>query len=122
MARINEAFCTLDNQKIHNLDYSFIQKSSITEENKHKKIMNYILITIPKNIDISNVKVEIEIYGDMGYQYSGNIITHKGLSPNLLIPIGINKKMFASITNKLSDENVEKYIAFINIPKKHQSN
>ena len=50
------------------------------------------------------------------------ILLHTKVSTNLLIPVGINKKMFVSITYKITDDNVEKYIAFINVPKKYQIN
>lgn len=114
-----------------NIDYFFTQRKVIetneyiddkTLERKEKKesiIHNFLAINLPIVKDgFKNTK--IEIWGDKGYNYEGEIYTLKGQCPNLMVKLNDDTEMFIKLiyTNKNNDEKT--YIHFINVLKRYQ--
>ena len=77
------------------------------------------------NINKNTIGFDIEIFGDEGYHYKGNIKSYHGIIPNFMIPIKKDKKLFIHIDYKLIDNNqnisIKKFINFIDVPKRYQS-
>jgi len=147
MADLGEAFNTfkLESKKqFQKLDYFFTQKS-LMEENeyidknmnrklkKKKVIHNFLALNIPTILTtISNngeniekpMGFDVEIYGDEGYHYKGNINSYQGIIPNFMIPIKGDKKLFITINYKCIDSNelqkIKKFVNFIEVPKRFQ--
>jgi hypothetical protein len=136
MADIGEAFNTLKFQKkpYQTIDYFFTQRT-LTEEKEYidtnmnrntKKVRvtnNFLALNIPTNNNKS-LNFDIEIFGDEGYHYKGNIISHCGIMPSFMILINGDKKLFVNIDYKYLDNNenieIKKLINFIDVPKRFQ--
>jgi hypothetical protein len=154
MAYLGEAFDTLNNNdnNYQNIDYFFTQRNlsedqEIIDKNmnrifkKKKVIYNFLAINIPNITKIINnnrnyldgnkslinhpLGFEIEIFGDEGYHYKGEITSYYGVIPNFMIPIKKDKKLFIHINYKLTDDNqnicIKKFINFIDVPKRFQN-
>jgi len=144
MADLVEAFNTIKSQKkpFQNLDFFFTQRA-MTEEQEYfdknmnrkikklKVVHNFLALNIPTISITSNnnssdklMGFDIEIYGDEGYHYKGNMTSFQGIIPNFMIPIKADKKLFVNITYKFADNNDnninKKFINFIEVPKRFQ--
>jgi hypothetical protein len=113
------------------IDFFFTQRKVIetneyiddkTLERKEKKetiTHNFLAINLPiVKDDFKNTK--IEIWGDKGYNYEGEIKTVKGHCPNLMVKLNDDTEMFIKLiyTNQNNDEKT--YIHFINVLKRYQ--
>jgi hypothetical protein len=138
MADLNEAFNTIkfEQKLFHTIDYFFTQRNlkedhefldqNMNRKNKQINIQyNFLAISIPQyNLENNNIStIEADIFGDNGYQYKGKIISQKGLTPNFMIPLKGDKKLFVHLNYiELNKENEQKeYICFIEVPKRFQS-
>ena len=123
----------------------YIDKNMNRKIKKQKVIYNFLALYIPLNIQTdysidnnSNNKNEelhkimpvipvgfdIEIFGDSGYHYNGNITSHTGIISNFMIPINTDKKIFVKIKYNFIDNNkniFKIFISFIDIPRRFQS-
>ena len=90
---------------------------------------NYLALVLPK--DENSPKLRIEIFGNKGYTYQGEIISYTENTPHLLVPLSDDKEIFVNIYDygeekdkKEQDDLKEKrikYISFIHVPKRYQS-
>jgi len=95
------------------------EKTLERKEKKENKTHNFLAINLPLvKEDFNNIK--IEIWGNRGYNYEGNIETFKGNFPNLMLKLNDDTEMFVKLIykNNLNDEKT--YIHFINILKRYQ--
>jgi len=148
MADLGEAFnITFVNKKsFQNLDYFFTQRTlnedqeyfdkNMNRKNKKIKVThNFLTINIPtiisspdNNTQNESIGFDIEIFGDEGYNYKGSIMSYNGTIPNFTIPIQNDKKLFIHINynfksnNEFSKNNYKKFINFIDVPKRYQTN
>jgi hypothetical protein len=138
MADLNEAFNTMtfEQKQFHTIDYFFTQRNlkedheffdqNMNRKNKLVNIQyNFLAISIPQH-DLQDgiiSTVEADIFGDTGYYYKGKIISYKGLTPNFMIPLKGDKKLFVHlIYSESNKENENKeFTCFIEVPKRFQS-
>lgn len=131
MADLGEAFNILKTQKkvFQNIDYFFTQRNLTEEQDyvdknmnrKSKKVKvlhNFLALNI-QNID-KTLGFDIEIFGDDGYHYKGNITSYEGVMPSILIPIKNDKKLFVHINYKSDNTFTKKFVNFIEVPKRFQ--
>jgi hypothetical protein len=150
MADINQAYGNIfDNNvsTVRTISYFFTQRK-ITESRdslnpetlrRTKKninfTQNYLAIVLPK--DEKSPKLNVEIYGNNGYNYQGEIISYMESTPHLLLPLNNDKEIFVNIYDYIkkdidpNDDNKEKlnnckekrtkYISFIHVPKRYQN-
>ena len=153
MADINHAYGNIlenSNTNIRKISHFFTQRK-ITESQdilnpttlkRTKKdihfTQNYLAIILPK--DEHSPRLRIEIFGNYGYCYQGELLSYTNKSPHLLVPLNDDKEMFINIYDYIDDTNNEdndqedidkninnkqkriKYISFIHIPKRYQIN
>jgi hypothetical protein len=136
MAELSEAFngIKFETKNFQQIDYFFTQRNlkedhefldqNMNRKNKQVNISyNFLGVSIPQSElkeDIHST-VEADIFGDIGYHFKGSIITLKGCSPNFIIPLKGDKKIFVHLTYKESNnENQKEYICFIDVPKRFQ--
>ena len=142
MANIEEAFnAKFENTvKLNNhndvIDHFFTQRRVTEHEdiidkhmNRKKKkkdtTYNFIAITIPyyEYIESSEVEIEVKIWGDEGFKYTGNILAKEGYIPSLLLKLNTDKELFVNLKIKYNngeEQNEKEYVTFINIPKRYQ--
>jgi|SaaInlStandDraft_7_1057024.scaffolds.fasta_scaffold02590_8 hypothetical protein len=114
----------------NNLDYFFTQRKIIeTKEYVDEKTMerkekqetithNFLAINFPDGKD--NTKIDVELWGDNGFNYKGCIINEKGNIPNLLLKLNKDTQIFVKLI--YNHENDKKtYIHFISINKRYQT-
>jgi len=140
MADISKAYGNIfeENNSFRKISYFFTQRK-ITESQdsvnpttlaRTKKevnfITNYLALVLPK--DEKSPKLRIEIYGNKGYVFQGEINSFTENIPHLLIPLNNDKEIFVNIfelvkndKNDLSSYKNIKYLTFIHIPKRYQS-
>jgi hypothetical protein len=144
MANLDEAFNAKFDSNIlklnnHNddIDYFFTQRK-VTEfedfvdqknmERKKKKkelTYNFIAINVPyySYLDADNVEIDIKIWGDEQFKYSGTMTNKEGYSPGLLLKLNSDKQLFINLKLKIKkaeEESEKEYVTFINIPKRYQ--
>ncbi len=90
---------------------------------KKKKNKNYNFLAI--NFPLSIVKkytgiIEMELWGDKGYNYNGTINTKRGDLPHLLIRLSGDTQIFIKLNSNKSNDESETVISFIQIPKRYQ--
>lgn len=145
MTSIDEAFNSKFNNenitKLNNvsdvIDYFFTQrkvteyeeyideKSMQRKKRKNEITYNFIAINIPHylQLDSDDLTIDIKIWGDENYKYTGNMRNVDGNSPGLLLKLGTDKQLFINLKLilKKTDDTIEKeYVTFINIPKRYQ--
>ncbi len=142
MASINEAFNSNfegNNMKINNdvIDYFFTQRK-VTEyeeyidkesmerkKRKKEETYNFIAVNIPNNFhnNYDDINVEVKIWGDEGFKYSGNIKKSEGNFPGILLKLNTDKQLFIELKMEIKnvDEIEEKeFVTFTSIPKRYQ--
>ena len=119
----------------NNIDYFFTQRKIVetseyiddkTLERKEKKetvTHNFLAINFPTVKDnFSNIK--IEIWGDNGFNYNGELITSKGNIPNLMLKLNDDSEIFVKLiyynSNNIDNNNEKTYIHFIPVIKRYQ--
>lgn len=139
MADLSEAYNTtikFDQKQFHSIDYFFTQRNlkeehefldqNMNRKNKQINIQyNFLAISIPQYElqDGITTTVEADIFGDIGYHYKGKIVSVCGTTPNFMIPLKGDKKLFVHLVYKESNkENAQKeFTCFIDVPKRFQS-
>lgn len=135
MADINHAYGNIfdnDIKNVRKISHFFTQRK-LTESHDSvnpktlKRIkkdfnytQNYLALVLPK--DENSPKLRIEIYGNNGYCYQGEIVSFTENNPHLLIPLNDDKEIFVNIFDyaEESKEKQIKYISFIHVPKRYQ--
>jgi hypothetical protein len=114
-----------------NIDYFFTQRTTqetieyIDEktlerkERKQKVINNFLAINFPLTNNKCD-KISIEIWGDNGFNYEGEIHNKKGETPNLLLKLNNDTEIFVKLTYNENDNKTKNYIHFIPILKRYQ--
>ena len=150
MADLNEAFNTMkfETKNFHSIEYFFTQRNlkedhefldqNMNRKNKLINIQyNFLAISIP-HYDLQDgmcSKIKANIFGDNGYHYNGKIISYQGCTPNFMIPLKGDKKLFVHLIYEQSKENddnnknskdflsneYKEFICFIEVPKRFQS-
>jgi len=123
-----------DNYNNNKLDHFFTQRK-VTEYNEHidknmkrkqtkKNITyNFLAINLPILNDNKNNNLEIEIWGDLGYNFKGTFSRKEGSFPHLLVKLCGDTQLFVKldILDLHENKNVDKFINFIQIPKRYQT-
>ena len=142
MANIDEAFNSKFDNVIKlnnhndNIDYFFTQRKvteyeDVIDKNMNRKkkkkdtTYNFIAITIPyyEYIESNEVEIEIKIWGDEGFKYTGNILAKEGYIPSLLLKLNTDKELFVNLKIKYNngeEQNEKEYVTFINITKRYK--
>ena len=137
MAELSEAFNTMkfEQKQFHSIDYFFTQRNlkedhefldqNMNRKNKQINIQyNFLAISIPQ-YDLQDgmiSTINADIFGDNGYHYKGQLISQLGLTPNFMIPLKGDKKLFVHLIYSESKENQHKeFTCFIEVPKRFQT-
>lgn len=140
MADLNEAFNTIkiEEKQFYSIEYFFTQRNlkedhefldkNMNRKNKQVNIQyNFLAISIPQsqnNSQNNSSIIEADIFGDMGYHYKGKIISLEGLTPNFMIPLKGDKKLFIHLiykeSNKKNKFKDKHFTCFIEVPKRFQ--
>jgi hypothetical protein len=157
MADLGEAFNTLKfyNKSFQTIDYFFTQRSLVEEQEyidknmnrknkKVKTIHNFLALNIPTTLlcdkttgklSEDNLGFDIEVFGDQGFHYKGNVTSYQGIVPNFMIPLKGDNKIFVHVNYKYKDtnalsqtqdgrnnnNNIKKFISFIEVPKRFKN-
>lgn len=89
------------------------------KEKKETKTHNFLAINLPLVKDDFN-NILIEIWGDKGYNYEGNIETIKGNFPNLMLKLNDDTEMFIKLIYRNATGSEKIYTHFINVLKRYQ--
>jgi len=137
MAYLSEAFNTIkfEQKQIYSIDYFFTQRNlkedhefidqNMNRKNKQVNIQyNFLAISIP-HYDLhedTTSTIEADIFGDNGYHYKGKIVSQIGLTPNFMIPLKGDKKLFVHLIYKESNKenDYKEFTCFIDVPKRFQ--
>ena len=102
-------------ETIEYIDDKTLERKTRKETNTH----NFLAINLPSvKDDFKNIK--IELWGDKGYNYEGEVQTLKGHCPNLMLKLNDDTEVFVKLIyiNNLNEEKT--YIHFINVLKRYQ--
>lgn len=142
MTELSQAFGTInfETKNFQNIEYFFTQRNlkeehefldqNFNRKNKQVNIVyNFLAISIP-NYELgegNNSSIDAEIFGDNGYHYNGTFITAIGNTPNFMVPLKGDKKIFVHLSYKeynketLKESPKKEFICFIEVPKRFQS-
>ena len=128
----NNDFVNEEYSKSNKIDFFFTTrrtKNTIEELNKKLErvekevfeIHNFIVLNLPVDEVKNNDTVELEIWGDRGYFYRGNINNNQGFFPLISLKLREDTQLFLKMN--IIKENMKplNYINFIKIPKKYQN-
>lgn len=87
---------------------------------KEEQINNYLVLDLPFN-KFNGEKINIEIWGDKGYFYRGEIKENNGDFPLFSLRLKKDSLIFVKITVTNEENIIENYINFITISKRYQS-
>ena len=115
----------------NSIDYFFTQRKVVeykeyidAQMNRQKKkvnsLFNFVSLNLPHNKLKQGEKIFIEIWGDKGFNYKGEILNHQGVLPHLMIRLLGDTQIFVKLYLSENDDT-EHFINFIQIPKRYQS-
>ena len=117
----------------NSIDYFFTQRKVIEYEEKldenlnRKKIkknvtINFLALTFPNNQfqNKSQLKIKIEIWGDVKYHYIGTLENVEGDYPHLLLQLDDDKELFVKLQYYNDDKLLKTFTTFIPIIKRYQ--
>ena len=117
----------------NSIDYFFTQRKIIEYEEKldenlnRKKIkknvtINFLALTFPNNQfqNKSQLKIKIEIWGDIKYHYIGTLENIEGDYPHLLLQLDDDKELFVKLQYLNDDKSLKTFTTFIPIIKRYQ--
>ena len=121
----------------NNIDYFFTQRKVVeydefidekTLERKKKKrttMYNFLAINFPNNqfTNKKKIVIDIEIWGDVDYNYKGSLSNFEGEFPHLLLKLNGDKQLFLKLIYKdMEVDSVFKtFTVFIPILKRYQT-
>lgn len=119
-----------DNFVNNNLDYFFTQRKITEYEDQIDKNMNrtkskknitynFLAINLPIYSQY-NKDINIELWGDKGYNYKGGLTKNEGTFPHLLIKLCGDTQLFVKLEINSNDEK-QNFVDFIQIPKRYQT-
>ena len=86
---------------------------------------NFLAINFPNNqfTNIDKLVIDVEIWGDMEYNYKGSLCNFEGEFPHLLLKLNNDKQLFVKLIYKdMKDNKIYKtFTVFIPILKRYQS-
>ena len=98
----------------------YIDDKTLERKDKKETIThNFLAINLPIVKDNFN-SIDIEIWGDKGYNYEGGIKTIKGQCPNLLLKLNEDTELFLKLIYKNENNDEKIYTHFINVLKRYQ--
>ena len=108
--------------------YEEIDKQTLKrEKNKRTVTHNFLAINFPNHqfenlnkLD-SNIKIDIEIWGDENYNYKGSLENNSGKIPDLLIKLNEDKQIFVKLIYRDNDSILKTFVNFIPVIKRYQS-
>lgn len=118
----------------NNIDYFFTQRK-VTEyeefidektlDRKTKKnnmIYNFLAINFPVQLfkNCAHLIIDIEIWGDMMYNYKGTLTKIDGDIPHFMIKLKEDKNIFVKLIFRDNDKLHKTFISFIPITKRYQ--
>ena len=118
----------------NNIEHFFTQRKVIefeeyiddkTLERKKKKIntvYNFLAINFPMNYfkNYQTLIIDVELWGDIGFQFKGTVIKNEGDIPHLMVKLKEDKNIFVKLTFKDNDKLNKTFISFIPIIKRYQ--
>jgi len=128
----NNDFVNEEYSKSNKIDFFFTTrrtKNTIEELNKKLErvekevfeIHNFIVLNLPIDEVKNNDTVELEIWGDRGYFYKGNITNNQGFFPLISLKLREDTQLFLKMNIIKDNMKPLNYINFIKIPKKYQN-
>jgi hypothetical protein len=128
----NNDFVNEEYSKSNKIDFFFTTrrtKNTIEELNKKLErvekevyeIHNFIVLNLPIDEVKNNDNVELEIWGDRGYFYKGNITNNQGYFPLISLKLREDTQLFLKMNIIKDNMKPLNYINFIKIPKKYQN-
>jgi len=128
----NNDFVNEEYSKSNKIDFFFTTrrtKNTIEELNKKLErvekevfeIHNFIVLNLPIDEVKNNDSVELEIWGDRGYFYKGNITNNQGFFPLISLKLREDTQLFLKMNIIKDNMKPLNYINFIKIPKKYQN-
>jgi hypothetical protein len=128
----NNDFVNEEYSKSNKIDFFFTTrrtKNTIEELNKKLErvekevyeIHNFIVLNLPIDEVKNNDNVELEIWGDRGYFYKGNITNNQGFFPLISLKLREDTQLFLKMNIIKDNMKPLNYINFIKIPKKYQN-
>ena len=115
------------NQRTVMKEDEYIDKNMIRKNKKKKVVENFLSVRMPTlNNNILPHTFDIEIFGNIGYHYTGIIITKRGIIPDFTINIKSDNKIFVHIRYNIVNSNTKideykDYISFIDVPKRFRT-
>lgn len=112
------------------IDYFFTQRKVLetteyldekTLERKEKKeyiTYNFLALNFPTT-NYDKININIEIWGDKGFNYEGEINTIKGDIPNILLKLNEDTEIFVKLIYNLPNDK-RTYVHFIPVLKRYQ--
>ena len=122
MTKINNESCIdffFTQRKVDETSEYIDDKTLERKEKKETITYNFLAINLPIVKDDFN-NIRIEIWGDKGYNYEGNIQTFKGNFPNLMLKLNDDSEMFIKLIYKNDAGDEKTYTHFINVLKRYQ--
>lgn len=105
----------------------YLDKNMNRKKKKKDITYNFMAINLPyySYIDSTNqqIKVDLKIWGDENFKYSGSITSSEGHVPSILLKLGSDKQLFINLklyTKKGEETEEKEFVTFIAIPKRYQ--
>jgi len=95
------------------------EKTLERKEKKETKTHNFLAINLPSVKEELNT-IKVEIWGDRGYNFEGEVKTLKGQYPNLMLKLNEDTEMFIKLIYINKNNEQKTYIHFINVLKRYQ--
>ena len=115
----------------NNIDYFFTQRkivesieyvdeSTLERKTKKESVMhNFLAINLPLiKEDFNHIK--IEVWGDKSFNYEGEIVNYKGISPSIMLKLNDDTKIFIKLIYFNDTNHLKTYINFIEVLKRYQ--
>ena len=118
--------CFFTQRKVTEFE-EYLDKNMNRKKKKKDITYNFMAINLPYytyiNSSSNSIKIDLKIWGDENFKYTGTLSSSEGNVPSVLLKLGTDKQLFINIkvfSKKGEDTEEKEFVTFVAIPKRYQ--
>ena len=109
-------------RKVTEYEESIDEKTLERKKKKNICIYNFLAINFPTTLfkSLTNLHIDVEIWGDEKFNFKGTIIKQEGEMPHLMLKLKDDKIIFLKLIFRDNEKIIKTFISFIPVIKRYQ--
>ena len=109
-------------RKVTEYEETIDEKTLERKKKKNSYTYNFLAINFPTTLfkSLTNLHIDVDIWGDEKFNFKGTIIKHEGEIPHLMLKLKDDKILFLKLIFRDNEKIIKTFISFIPVIKRYQ--